>query len=198
MRFIGSIVHLMGGSVQQTIIELMFSLNTVRHMLTGIAISKSSSSPHNAILVANAYHIPFTTKDTGEPKRHTASADPETYDEEKQSTGEHQGTVDVTSDITEELYDKAMLPTLCGRSCSAGVLERINRKLDYIRQTPTTRTAIPCLQYMNMVAIDSPQRLKDWQLGTAPSNRARHDAIFAGYGSTQHAIRGRIPCVESQ
>ena len=60
------------------------------------------------------YHVPFTTKETDESKRDTTSADPDTYDEETRSTGQQQGTVDITPGITEakELYDKAMLPTL--------------------------------------------------------------------------------------
>ena len=56
---------------------------------------------------------PFGFKETDEPKRDTASTDPETGDEEIRSAGQQQGTVDVTSVITEakEVYDKAMLPT---------------------------------------------------------------------------------------
>ena len=76
-----------------------------RHMLIDAAL--------NTILVATAYHIPLASKETDEPKRDTASTDPETGDEEIRSAGEQQVTVDVTSVITEakELYDKTMLPT---------------------------------------------------------------------------------------
>ena len=76
-----------------------------RHMLIDAAL--------NTILVAKAYHIPLTTKETDEPRRDTASTDPETGDEEIRSAGQQQVTVDVTSVITEtkELYAKSMLLT---------------------------------------------------------------------------------------
>ena len=64
-----------------------------RHMLIDVAF--------NTILVAKAYHIPLTTKETDEPIRDTASTDPETGDEEIRSAGLQQVTVDVTSLITE-------------------------------------------------------------------------------------------------
>ena len=96
----------------------MFAGNAVRHILTGKAISRAVrrhmlvDAALNTILVAKAYHIPLSTKETDEPKRDTASTDPgndavET-EQQKQDTG------DVTSDITEakDLYDKAMLSTL--------------------------------------------------------------------------------------
>ena len=51
-----------------------------RHMLIDAAL--------NTILVAKAYHIPLTTKETDEPKRDTASTDPETGDEEIRSAGQ--------------------------------------------------------------------------------------------------------------
>ena len=93
------------------------------HMLVDAAL--------NTILVAKAYHIPLPTKETDEPKRDTASTDPENDDVETDQ--QKQGTVDVTSDITEakDIYDKAMLSTLSVEDiCSAGVLVRIKGKLD--------------------------------------------------------------------
>ena len=76
-----------------------------RHMLIDAALI--------TILVAKSYHVPLTTKERGEPKRDSASTEPETGYEEIRSAGQPQVTVDVTSVITEtkELYDKAMLPT---------------------------------------------------------------------------------------
>ena len=77
----------------------------------------------NTILVAKAYHIPLPTKETYEPKWDTASTDPENDDVETDQ--QKQGTVDVTSDITEAngIYNKAMLSTLYVEDvCSAGVL----------------------------------------------------------------------------
>ena len=84
----------------------------------------------NTIIVAKAYHIPLTTKETYEPKRDTASTGPETDDEDIRSADQKQVTVDVTSVITEAklLYDKAVLPTLSVEDvCSAEVLERVSR-----------------------------------------------------------------------
>ena len=97
------------------------------------------------IPVAKAYHIPLPTKETDEPKRDTASTDPENDDDE---TVQHkQGTVDATSDITEAkyLYDKAMLSTFSAEDgCATGVLVRITGNVDALKQTMTTRTAMLC------------------------------------------------------
>ena len=99
-------------------------------MLTGKAISRAVrghmlvDAALNTILVAKAYHIPLPTKETDEPKQDTASTDPENDDVE--TDHQKQGTVDVTSDITEAkyIYDKAMLSTLSVEDVfSAGVLD---------------------------------------------------------------------------
>ena len=109
------------------------------------------------------------TKETDEPKRDTASTDPENDDVETDQ--QKQGTVDVTSDITEakDLYDKAMLSTLSVEDvCSAGVLVRIKGKLDDLKQTMTTRTAMLWLQYLDMVSIlqrfIKAERVANWKL----------------------------------
>ena len=151
----------MAGSGLQALLEVVFTGNAVRHMLPGKAISSAVrghmlvDAALNTILVAKAYHIPLPTKETDEPKRDTASTDPENDDLE---TDQHkQGTVDVTSDITEAkyIYDKAMLSTLSVEDvCSAGVLVRIKGKLDDLKQKmTTTRTAMLWLQYLDMVSI---------------------------------------------
>ena len=69
-------------------------VNDVRYMMTGNAISIADrrhmliDAALNTILVTKAYHIPLTTKETDEPKRDTASTDPETGDEEIRSAGQ--------------------------------------------------------------------------------------------------------------
>ena len=150
MSFLGSIGHLMTGSGLQALLEVVFTGNTVRHMLTGKAISSAVrghmfvDAALNTILVAKAYHIPLPTKETYmSPKRDTASTDTENDDVE---TDQHkQGTVDVTSDITEakDIYDTAMLSTLSEEDvCSAGVLVRIKGKLDDLKQTMLSRCSL--------------------------------------------------------
>ena len=144
MSFLGTIGDLMAGSGLQERLEVVFAGNAVRHMLTGKAISRAVrghmlvDAALNSILVAKAYPIPLPTKETDEPKRDTASTDPENDDVE---TGQQkQGTVDVTSDITEAkyIYDKAMLSKLSVEDvCSTGVLVRIKGKLDDLKQTMT-------------------------------------------------------------
>ena len=128
MSFLGSIGHLMAGSGLQERIEVVFTGNAVRHVLTGKAICRAVrghmlvDAVVNIILVAKAYHIPLPTKETDKPKRDTASTDPENDDVETDQ--QKQGTVDVTSDITEakDIYDKAMLSTLSVDDvCSAGI-----------------------------------------------------------------------------
>ena len=144
-------------------------------MLTGKAISRAVrghmlvDAALNTILVAKTYHIPLPTKETDEPKRDTASTDPENDDVETDQ--QKQGTVDVTSDITEAkyIYDQAMLSTLSVEDvCSAGVLVRIKGKLDDLKQTMTTRTAMLWLQYLDMVSIlqrfIKAERMANWKL----------------------------------
>ena len=175
MSFLGSIGHLMAGSGLQALLGVVFAGNAVRHMLIGNAISRAVrghmfvDAALNTILVAKAYHIPFPTKETNEPKRDTASTDPENYDVETDQ--QKQGTVDVTSDITEAkyIYDKAMLSTSSVEDvCSAGVLVRIKGKLEDLKQTMTTRTAMLWLQYLDMVSIlqrfIKAERMANWKL----------------------------------
>ena len=128
MSFLGSIGHLMAGSGLQDLLEVVFAGNAVLHILTGKAISRAVrghmlvDAALNTILVAKACHIPLPTKETDEPKLDTASTDP------GNDAVETEGTVDVTSDITEakDIYDKAMLSTLYVEDvCSACVLVRI-------------------------------------------------------------------------
>ncbi len=108
----------------------------------------------NTILVAKAYNIPLPIKETDQPKRDPSRTDPE--NDAVETDQQKQGTVDVTSDITEAkyLYDKAMVSTLSVEDvCSAGVLVRIKGKLDDLKQTMTTLTAMLWLQYLDMVSI---------------------------------------------
>ena len=175
MSFLGSIGHLMAGSELQELLEVVFAGNTVRHMLTGKAISRAVrghmlvDAALNSILVAKAYNIPLPTKETYEPKQATASTDPE--NDEDETDQQKQDTVDVTSDISEakDLYEKAMLSTLSlDEVCSADVLVRINGKLDGLKQAMTTRTAMLWLQYLDMVSILQrfirAERTANWKL----------------------------------
>ena len=127
----------------------------------------------NTILVAKAYHIPLPIKETDEPKWDTASTDPENDDVETDQ--QKQGTVDVTSDITEakDIYYEAMLSTLSVEDvCSAGVLVRIKWKLDDLKQTMTTRTAMLWLQYLDMVSILRRfKKLSGWPTGNYTFNQ---------------------------
>ena len=231
MSFLGSIGQLMAGSGLQERIEVVFTGNVVRHMLTGKAISRAVrghmlvDAALNTILVAKAYHIPLPTKETDEPKRDTASTDPENYDVERDQ--QKQGTVDVTSDITEAkyLYDRAMLSTLSVEDvCSAGVLVRIKWKLDDLKQTMTTRTAMLWLQYLDMVSIlqrfIKAERMANWKLHLQTVQDmlpyfaasiwsftlckvciripANHATSARNSSRCAPEIHGRIPCGETQ
>ena len=86
MSFLGIIWHLMAGSGLQELLEVVFAVIAVRHMLTGKAISRAVrghilvDAALNTILVAKVYHIPLPTKEIYEPKRDRASTDPENDD----------------------------------------------------------------------------------------------------------------------
>ena len=144
----------------------------------------------NTILVAKAYHIPLPIKETDEPKRDTASTDPENDDVE--TDHQKQDTVDVTSDITEakDFYDKAMLSTLSVEDVrSAGVLVRIKGRVDDLKQTMTTRTAMLWLKYLDMVSIlqrfIKAERMANWKLHL----QTVHDMLpyFAASGHSLYA-----------
>ena len=110
-------------------------------------------------------------------------------------TKDTEGTVVVTSNITgtNEFDDKAMTSALSVEEvCSAGVEERM-----------TTRTAMLCVQYLNMVAIVQrfirAEQIENWKLQL----QTIHDlmAYFAASGHTRHAqstyaylqLRLRVP-----
>ena len=167
MSFLGSIGHLMAGSGLQSLLGVVFAGNAARHMLTGKAISRAVrghmlvDAALDTILVAKAYHIPLPTKETNEPKRDTASTDP--VNDDVETDQQKQGTV------AKDIYDKAMLSTSSVEDvCSAGVLVRIKGKLDYLKQTMTTRTAMLWLQYLDMVSIlqrlIKAERMANWKL----------------------------------
>ena len=166
------------------------------HMLVDAAL--------NTILVAKAYHIPLPTKETEEPKWDRASTDPEIDDVETDQ--QKQGTVDVTSDITEakDIYDQAKLSTLSVEDvCSAGVLVRIKGKLDDLKQTMTTRTAMLWLQYMDTVSIlqrfIKAERMANWKLhlqtvqDMLPYFAASGHSLYAKYAYVYLRIMLRLP-----
>ena len=106
MSFFCSIGHAMAGSGLQKLLEVVFAGNAIRHNVDWQNYIQSSSWPHVDIccidhhLCSYGDNITLPTKDTDDPKRDTASTDSERDDEETRSTGQQQGTVDVTSDIT--------------------------------------------------------------------------------------------------
>ena len=105
MSFLFSI----GDSGLQELLELVFAGNAIRHNVNCNTISRAVcghmliDAAMINILYSKVYHIPLPTKDTGDPKRDTASTDSKIDEDEIQyrPTCPQQGTVDVTSDITE-------------------------------------------------------------------------------------------------
>ena len=88
------------------------------------------------------------------------------YIQSDETDQQKQGTVDA-----KDLYDKAMLSTLSLEDvCSSGpgVLVRIKGKLNDLKQTMITRTAMLWLQYLDMVSIlqrlIKAERMANWKL----------------------------------
>ena len=65
MSFLGSIGHLMAGSGLQELLETVYASNSVKHMLSGKAITRAIRGhlhvygALNTMLVANAYNLPL-------------------------------------------------------------------------------------------------------------------------------------------
>ena len=65
MSFLGSIGHLMAGSGLQELLETVYAGNSVKHMLSGKAVSRAIRehllvcSALNTVLVANTYNLPL-------------------------------------------------------------------------------------------------------------------------------------------
>ena len=67
ISFLGCIGHIMSGSGLREVLEVIYSSNTVAHMLSGKALARAVrghmlvDSALNAMLVSKAFHIGVTT-----------------------------------------------------------------------------------------------------------------------------------------
>ena len=67
MSFLGSIAYLMAGSGLQELLETVYATNSVKHILTGKAVSRAIRGhlllygAFQTMLVANAYNLPLPT-----------------------------------------------------------------------------------------------------------------------------------------
>lgn len=155
MSFLGSIGHLMAGSGLQELIETVYAANSVKHMLTGKAVSRAIRGhllvygALQTMLVANAYNLPLpqSTKDE--------------EDEEQPSRME----VNVVEPLCEDpvhkdledaarLLDRLLDGEVLTEAEYSDILSGITAALEEERQTLTNcRTAQLWLQYMQMIQI---------------------------------------------
>ena len=111
MSFLLSMGHLMAYSGLQDLLEVVYAGNTVTHMMTGNAVSRTIhghllvDAALSSTLMADVYNVPVPTKDAVEAQ----TCDDETNEKE---------TIDsVITDLTEarEQYMKTVIFTISGR-----------------------------------------------------------------------------------
>ena len=136
----------MAGCGLEELLEVVYAVNTVCHMMPGKAVSRAVrghmlvDAALNTMLLADAYNVPLPIKDTVEqpPVEMTPAADTEP-DEEVPDTQE---TVTTDLSIASELYDQVMSSNMpMEELCSAEVLERIQSALNNKKETMHMRTA---------------------------------------------------------
>ena len=159
MSFLGSIGHLMAGSGLQELLETVYAGNSVKHMLSGKAVSRAIRehllvcSALNTVLVANTYNLPL----------------PECPDSDEESGSDSDSESDMT-DVEESTIDQEDMPFQdleaasgvldrlldgeCSSYLSPEILNRISAKINEVKGTLSTlRTGKLWLQYMDMIEI---------------------------------------------
>ena len=188
MSFLGSIGHLMAGSGLQEVLEVIYSGNAVKHMLSGKAISRAVrghlliDAALNAILLANAYNLPVPTNQHDPPP----GINETTPDDDWHASGQsHPMEMEVEEDIVpfkspeQDLMEVGRIldhlqkdPSIAANLSSSEVLSRVTHKVEEERKSMSDqRTAQLWLQYLDMIAIlktfIKAERTGDWTLHLA-------------------------------
>ncbi|KAG1697184.1 hypothetical protein GQR58_006011 [Nymphon striatum] len=152
MSFLGSIGHLMAGSGLQELLETVYAANSVKHMLTGKAISRAIRGhllvygALSTMFVANAYSVP--SADYSDEEFSSSHIDPKEMEIPQDDS--NVGDLEVAAKLVDRLLDGEQLE----EGMSSHILSRITAEIEKERKTLTNcRTAQVWFQYMRMVQI---------------------------------------------
>ncbi|KAJ8414824.1 hypothetical protein AAFF_G00023470 [Aldrovandia affinis] len=179
ISFLGSIGHLMAGTGLQEVMELVYAVNAVVHMMTGKAIARAVRAHLlidgvlNGLILSDALGValplqPGETEDVAPPLQPGEAEDVapplqpgETEECDAQMSSEENtpaGAGTVNSDLDEVAVLDAQLmegSVSAEKACNADVMLRIKellkRKTESLKSS--SRTAALWLQYMDMVDI---------------------------------------------
>lgn len=155
MSFLGSIGHLMAGSGLQELLETIYAGNSVKHILSGKAVSRAIRghllvfSALKTVIVANTYNLPLPECPSSDGEVESES---DQSDEEESTTDQKERTfqdLEAASKVLERLLNGE-----CSSFLSPDIMSRISTKIKEELQTLSSlRTAKLWLQYIDMVAI---------------------------------------------
>jgi len=193
MSFLGCIGHAMSGSGLQELLEVVYSANTVTHILSGKAVARAVrghllvDSALNAMVAAKTFNtsLPaYPESDERQAEDDPPSASSSTVSEVievSSQSGSDEMDVDSSEDSVSatmdedlatavQLYDKLVSGKLSVQDvCSVRCLDKIQEKLEAQKtQMAAKRTSKLWLQYMEMVDIlhlfIKAERTGDWML----------------------------------
>ena len=158
MSFLSSIGHLMTGSGFAEVLETIYATNSVKHMLTGKAISRAIRGhllvygALHFILIANAYNLPIP--DTGyetETNKDTPEGDPRKHQSASHGDKGFQD-LECAANALDRLFNGDCLETISSTELEA--IEQIAFKIEEEKTSlQKFGTARLWLQYMKMVQI---------------------------------------------
>jgi len=193
MSFLGCIGHVMSGSGLQELLEVVYSPNTVTHILSGKAVARAvrghllMDSALSAMVAAKTFNTSLPADPESDerqaeddPPSGSSSAVSEVIEVSSQS-GSDEMDVDSSEDSVSATVDEnlATAVQLCNKLvsgelsvqdvCSARCLDKIQEKLEAQNtQMAAKRTSKLWLQYMEMVDIlhlfIKAERTGDWML----------------------------------
>ena len=177
MSFLGCIGHVMSGSGLQELLEVVYSPNTVTHMLNGKAMARAVrghllvDSALNAMLVAKTFNIPLTKpNNTSYPNDELDEVQAAEVVASVSSGSEESPTLGEDLAAAVQLYDKLLTGEVTVQEvCLSRCLDDIQKKLEtQMSQLTVKRTSKLWLQYMQMVDIlrlfIKAERTGDWML----------------------------------
>ena len=159
MNFLASIANLMAGSGLQELLETEYAGNSVKHMLSGKAVSQAIRghllvfSALNTVLVANAYNLPLPECPDSDEESGSDSHSESDMTDVEESTIDQEDMPFQDLEAASEVLDR-LLDGECSSYLSPEILNRISAKINEVKGTLSIlRTAKLWLQYMDMVEL---------------------------------------------
>jgi len=163
MSFLGSIGHLMAGSGLSEVLETVYAANSVKHMLTGKAISRAVRghlliyAALQTILVANAYNLPLPVDKVGEGEaciQEIPSEEVMLWETEETHLDEDRHMLNQDLDEAVNLLDRLLGGDNIVGASDSEALGRITAETSKEKEALCdNRTAQLWLQYMHMIQV---------------------------------------------